>query len=386
VFVPSVVDAVPTSTASRFAPGGEAEDMRASLRESSAPSPSPNGVRVGRHIVSMNVLSTALDPAMVRDGQLYVYPTVFHPASRTLADATRVTIGSGEQRSGVNVQLTRSVASRVSGEVIGLDGPAAYMGVRLLLTDARRVDRNQDLEVATTMTDDEGRFTLVGVPSGQYLAEVLRVPQATAASRATTAVISTGRGRMTLRSSADQDVEEAPEEETTLWAERPVTVADADVVDLVLTLAEGARVSGRLEFDGDAPEPEALSRFAVQLTPVSGGNSGLFLRPPPASRDGTFRTMAFPPGRYFIGLTRGAQWLVKSVAHNGRDLTDLPLELEGADVDGVVVTLAAPRLTPAAEIVFVTFASRPGRSREITRTRMHQGTAALRSQSTSMRR
>jgi hypothetical protein len=58
------------------------------------------------------------------------------------------------------------------------------------------------------------------------------------------------------------------------------------------------------------------------------------------SADGTFRTIGLPPGRYVIRLgATTAPWRLRSVRLGGRDVTELPIEMEGDDVADVVVTL-----------------------------------------------
>ena len=66
------------------------------------------------------------------------------------------------------------VKPRVSGFLIGPDGPAPNMGVRL--TSATE-DTLTELEASVTMTGAGGEFTLTGVPPGQYTIKVLRVPR-----------------------------------------------------------------------------------------------------------------------------------------------------------------------------------------------------------------
>ena len=94
------------------------------------------------------------------------------------------------------------------------------------------------------MTDADGSFTFLGVPPGQYVARAT-VPARTSipAEMAGNAVMQMALGRMGGGPVAT-------------YAQAPVSVAGEDVTGLALRLVEGARVSGKLAFDGSAPPPQ----------------------------------------------------------------------------------------------------------------------------------
>lgn len=349
VLAPSTTRSVATSTVRWYGEtsvGPDEGTLRQRLRESRAPTPSPLGLRVGDDIVSSITLRTSTAPRLRADGRLEVYRTIYHPSAASLDRATPVRVLSGEQRDGVDLRLVAEPAARVSGVVVGPDGPAAGLGVRLLPADAGALQESARLETAETTSGPDGRFTLLGVPPGRYAVSVLRVPQATSTTaNQLSTVVRTGAGSTSVRSvSGARRTGEVPDAPT-LWAEQTLTVGEGDVAGIALELREGARVTGRLEFAGDAPAPapEALARMAVQLTPADGPPDSAFLRPPAVAEDGTFRTLGFPPGRYFVSVlsapSPGGQWLVKSAMLGGRDLVDRPLQLEADDVGGVVITL-----------------------------------------------
>ena len=68
------------------------------------------------------------------DGRFYVYPTQYFPAAMTASQATTITLQSGEERTGVDVQLKLVPTSRVSGTVTGPTGP--LMATMTLSPDA----------------------------------------------------------------------------------------------------------------------------------------------------------------------------------------------------------------------------------------------------------
>jgi len=324
VVMPSTTTSVATSTAAWYtqarAEAGSSTELLRSLMESRAPLPSTSGLRVGEHMVSASSLRSSTSPSVTADGRLEVYRTLYHPSAVTIGDAIAVRVESGEERQGVDLRLVLEPAFAVSGEVIGLDGPAVRIGVRLIPADVENFVTEAGFETAETSTDGNGRFALLGVPPGQYMVDVLRVPRATPGPRP-----------------------EAPEAPT-LWARQPVSVGDRDVAGLSLQLREGARVLGRLEFEGTAaaPGPEAIARVMVDLSPAGGQWLAVGSAPSRAAGDGTFRTGGYPPGRYFIAasgpISDGVGWSVRSAMLGGRDLIDQPLALGGDDVRGVVIT------------------------------------------------
>jgi hypothetical protein len=59
-------------------------------------------------------------------------------------------------------------------------------------------------------------------------------------------------------------------------------------------------------------------------------------RPEP---NGDFRTYGLPPGRYVIRVSPAMPgWFLQSAMYQGRDIADLPIELEAKDITGVVIT------------------------------------------------
>ena len=133
----------------------------------------------------------------------------------------------------------------------------------------------------------------------------------------------------------------------------PVTVGDNDVTGLNVALRAGARVSGRVQFEGTKPPPppEQLLRTNVSLL---SNEPRSFAVPLPIVRvdaEGRFTSGGFTAGRYQVngnvpplqigpmgvpGTPSG--WTFKSATLNGKNLADEPLEIDGDDISGVVVT------------------------------------------------
>jgi hypothetical protein len=254
------------------------------------------------------------------DGRIDVYPTTFHPAATASADAKVVALTSGELKSGVDIRLALLRTARVSGTVIGPNGPVPHAGVRLSVAAADDFAGVRGLETAIAITATDGRFTMLGVPAGGYVLM---------------ATVSLDPGTP-AQTTAGQTVWPL------WWATAPVTVGATEAPPVVLNLQPALHVSGKLVFDGAGRKPDAsvLSRSpAVSITVADARNRGVF----PAWTDGSLgfttkgKTAGLVPGSYFIAPTPLPGWSFKSTTLEGRDVSDMPFDLK-ADIDNIVVT------------------------------------------------
>jgi hypothetical protein len=337
-------------------------DVYRELSSSNAPPPSSGGYRVGDLTLQTSssgrggTAGGGTAPAPGEDGRVQIYPTVFYPASRALADATLLSLGSGEDRRGVDLHLTLTTAVRVSGTVVGPEGPVRNMGVRLLSQGAEDFTVDSSLDAAAGATDGNGIFTLLGVPPGSYTLKVLRVPRilSTSSASMTTVEVMGPNGMIMGMSSSGPSTSPPPPLPTdpTLWGAMPVVVGERDLAGLTVQLRTGLRISGRLEFVGTREKPAAaqLQRVSISLT----SNEPRGFAQTPAVRveaDGRFSTGGHPPGKYQIsanvpsapgaapgGAPPGQAWAIKSVTLGGRNVSDEGLDLVAEDVSGLVIT------------------------------------------------
>lgn len=297
------------------------------------------GVRIGDLMVGTQ---EGLMPIPQADGRWRVYSTRFHPGVDVPSQATVLSLQSGEERTGIDLNLTLVPTVSVSGVVTGPNGPVSGLGVRMRHANESLVsDPSADVAVATTRAD--GSFLMPTVPVGQYAVRVLRSPRPgpTAAQLAELpAELKAMMGALAQPNANDA---------MTLFAEQPLTL-ERDVAGLTLTLSTGATLSGRLAFEGVSEVP-ASPGVQVTLTAIGGEWVNTPINGAAASGrvnpDGTFVTSGYPPGRYVITVGGRAvpNWFVKSATVNGRDALYEPLELEGRDLSDVVVTFTDKRTT-----------------------------------------
>src|SRR5262249_53355145 len=116
-------------------------------------------------------------PVPLDENRFMTYQTQYFPASTTAGHATVITLGSGEERAGIDMQLKLVTTVKVSGSVVGPDGPVRNVGVKLVPGENEAFTAESGGEAAVTATDAAGNFTLLGVTPGQYTLKILRVPR-----------------------------------------------------------------------------------------------------------------------------------------------------------------------------------------------------------------
>jgi len=305
-----------------------ASDTFRSLSSSGAPLPLGGGYRVGRFIFatgsSDHASGTSPTPVPTDESRVFVYPTVYYPAAPVSGQATVVDVASGQDKAGIDLQLRLVPSVRVSGTVVGPDGPVRDFGVKLFPAGADDISDGA-LEVASTATDANGAFTFLGVTSGQYTLKCLRM----------------------ARSESPADPSAALPAEPTLWATQPVAVGESDIAGVSVILRLGARISGRLVFEGppDPPTPDQIVHGAAySITPLSGA------APPQMTAsakqigaDGRFAAIGYPPGRYLINAAMssgGPEWLLSSVKVGAKEVSDEGFDVSSGDIPDLVITFS----------------------------------------------
>ncbi|MFI5177767.1 MAG: carboxypeptidase regulatory-like domain-containing protein [Vicinamibacterales bacterium] len=350
VAIPQTVTTLPSSFVDNYGTlmvgGGNTPDLLRELSASGAPFPGLGGMRVGDQVVqTSSAMQRALPiPEPADPNHLLVYQSAFYPAAPSSADATVLTLTSGQEQTNVDLQLRLSQTVRVSGTVTGPDGPARNTGVRLVPLTAMDLELDNGFETTQSVTDANGAFTFLGVPAGQYTLKVQRVPRPQIdPSSMVTVMNSSGSGFTSISSSSgDPAILPPVPTEPTLFAQVPVSVAERDIDGLPVVLRPGARVSGRVVFDGaSAPPPAAvIQRMTVSLGAVDGG---INFNGPTAARvaaDGQFTTQGYAPGRYFVNASGASlgKWALKSITIGARNIDDAPLDLQNENISGVLVT------------------------------------------------
>ena len=187
-------------------------------------------------------------------GRMAVYPTTYFPAAATAGAATQITVEGGEERTDVTIAVRPVPAVRVSGRLVAPDGSAPpATTIRLIgaaMTDVitRGLVTGPDyvgLETVTGISDATGRFTLLGVPAGEYVLT---------------------HANAFLSRSMQQG-------QPAYWISQPVTVGADDLPDLIVPLRPALRVAGRMDFRAGSGPPPPMAGITFE-TPF--GEPGRF--------------------------------------------------------------------------------------------------------------
>lgn len=276
----------------------------------------------------------AVAPGRSGGGRIHLYPTQYHPAANTAATASTITLRSGEERVGVDIQLALAPTSLVSGTVRGPDGPSR--AVLTLVPESDDFSSDTGFETATSMSDTTGKFTFIGVPEGRYrLRAILAQVPATGASR--------GAPPPPAPIDPTKPVP-TPVPDLggfTLSAMQTITVGSADVNDLALTLRPGHRFAGRAQFEGARaqPTPDLVRRMSATFDPADARPLlGTTIFRGQFDERGRLLSYQVPPGRYYVRINNPpAGWSLKSAMFAGADVSNVPLSLD-ADATSLVVT------------------------------------------------
>jgi hypothetical protein len=271
------------------------------------------GVTGGVRLTTAAMVAAAQrgDAAAIGEAPLIARTGVYYPG---VADADRAeffTLGPGEERTGVDVTNPLVRSSRVEGMAVGPAGePLQDVMVGIANLSAGALWGSPGM----VRPGPDGRFALPSMTPGRYQFLGLANPGRT----------STAPGGLMQ-----------------LWTSTEFFVDQEDVVHVVLTFAPGARVGGRLRFEGASAVPDLASlRLSLEAVPAIARAS--VAQPPIVPQpDGTFAFPAVAPGKYRLAVTGGGPWSLRSAIVRGRDVLDLPLEVAvGEPVPEMVVTLA----------------------------------------------
>ena len=290
----------------------------------------------------MSVAARALNvgaDAVSLDDTLRGYAPTFHPNSATVAQAERVSLAAGEDRTGVDITVELVRATRVAGRVVGAESPIQATSIRLVPV----ADADAGIQLTTMqpmLAQADGRFDFANVPPGQYrLVVIHRETSARGGGPSGLALGFTG-GRAASPPAPIAVAGPGVVPPPVLWANELISVGDRGVSGLVVSLSQSVNVNGRVQFVGSAAQPteQMLTSSSVSLQPVVVPGGLAATASGPVTGSGTFRAVGAAPGSYtpsFSGL-RGFPNL-RSVTLAGADITDLPIEVGSKDLNELVL-------------------------------------------------
>ncbi|HEX7779503.1 MAG TPA: carboxypeptidase regulatory-like domain-containing protein, partial [Vicinamibacterales bacterium] len=351
VMVPSVQHAVPASI-SLLDLSGTTPEMVASAETAGREAPLRRDPLLGIDRDHRLVAGPYPTPPPTAGGKPQAYPPTYYPSARTFERAEAIRVRSGEDRMGVDLRLQPVPTSRILGR---LAGPGdAIGGVTLRLVSAGSDALGRGTETATTLTAADGAFTFLNVPRGQYTivaagsvseyehrvafatsVELPRLPAQRGGGMSSSAVFSGPAGTFFTNRSNGGEMRH--------FGRQQVTVAEADVMDVVVTMNTGVTISGRIEVGPRQPDapPSPTVPLSVGADPANGDPAlGQTRARTRTEGDSTEFTIAgLQPGQYLIRLLGRT---LKSVTWDGKDYTYTPFDTSaGRNFTDVVITLTS---------------------------------------------
>jgi hypothetical protein len=251
------------------------------------------GIKPGTYVVQATVRDALAVP-----GRGYL--PRFYPGTPTIEQATTVKVDFSATVASVDLTFVPSPVHRVTGSVVDANGKPGR-GEALLAVSERSAA--VQTEMLTTAIKADGSFEFTGVAPGDYVVQAGGV------------IISKG----------------PPATTQTQFSTSFVTVATADPPAVQLRMTQGARLSGRVRYEGVPPGPPPLLTLTVRWadrdrSPLRAYGSTAFS--PQADNSFEF-TGVFGPGLFQAQPQRN-DWYLKSVVLKGQDITDTAFDF-GAD-------------------------------------------------------
>lgn len=295
----------------------------------------------------LSVSSARPHPVPAPGGGVLIQPTVFYPGARLPAEATQLTMPAGGELTGIDLTVPLVPGMRVSGVLMGPAGPAANHGMRLYPVSSS--DAAFEVPVAYCTTDAAGRFAFLGVPAGAYVIRAYRVTPTIPISRPIPAAA--GAAPVTTVEVATPPAAPPP----SVFAELPVTVGASHVDGVSLSLQQGARLVGRVVFEGSAPPPPParVQQMILNIRPLFGEAGPMSaIGDTRVDADGHFATSAYAPGRYRLtGWTiPGPEWRLASFRIGNTDGAGQAFTISDRDLADVVMTFTDKVTTVSGEV------------------------------------
>jgi hypothetical protein len=243
------------------------------------------------------------------DKQTLGFLPTFYPSSPNQGEAQRVRVRAGQEVPGIDVALLPGKVGNVSGTAFSSQGtPLAGENVNMSF-EIRGENFMSMSGGQTARVNPDGTFIFRNIAPAEYHLNVRTAATADRPVEAANVIVSPIGG-------------------------------DVEGVSIVTSAAGG--VTGRVTIDGGATFPNPLTKLTVRGLPVERDTAINTLGVPDNGRlkeDGTFEL------KQVIGLNRLTVgplpdgWAIRSIDHNGRDLTTQPLDTQGATLDGVAISL-----------------------------------------------
>lgn len=254
-------------------------------------------------------------------GRAVSYAPMFFPGTSDAGAATPVAVRAGQEQSGISMTMGPVGVATVSGRITNAEGQPVSTASAVLYWRQRQGPSPADALATSGVvtlpraTMAPPNFSITGVWPGEYT--------------------------LVARSSGGQRGAPPPNPVAVLWSIQDIIVDGSDQSGLHLQLLPGLQLTGSVRFQGTTPPP-ALEMFELTLRPHGTNISGVTSLRGTIDAEGVMRFPSIPPGRFVATSTIGGRWFLESLIIDGRDIADVPLEVNavGGSKAGAVLTFS----------------------------------------------
>jgi hypothetical protein len=257
------------------------------------------------------------------------FVTTYYPGTADEGAAQRVRARVGAETTGIEIRLVQDRLYHVSGMVVDSQGQALPRINGQLTRRTTGMMFGGGGSSFGFNTDEKGQFVMRNVPSGNY--------------------------RLTVRQTRPfTPGPPGPQTDLGEMAAVPLTIAGADMDNLLVTTSPGVTITGNVVFEQGPP---ATAGQVVRVMASVGNPDEMSALPSPqpavVQPDSTF-TMKGLLGDYLLRASGPNQYL-KSVTVGAEDFTDTPREFKAGD--RVTITLTSRASTLEGNVVDATGAA-----------------------------
>lgn len=272
------------------------------------------GLMPGEYVVDASVRTVANIPGASTNPNHPIegFQPTFYPGLPHAGDARPITLAVGEEKR-IQFAVMSARLVRVTGIAHDSQGRPLYPAQVTMWTRMGEMFSVAPGGTTSTMTDADGSFAFAGVVPGEYVLEVhTRLPGALGPP----AVAESGA--------------------------LALTVGSGDVTGIQLTTSTGARVSGRVFWEGSAfRTSSAATRLRVSAQTVESVGPGSIRLSDTLDETGDFEIGGlFGRVALSVPMPANSNWTLRSVTLDGQDITDVPLDLSARSTfEGVEIVM-----------------------------------------------
>ena len=276
------------------------------------------------------------------------YAPTYYPGTPYLDQALRLKLQPGDERVGINLEISPVLVGRLEGTV-SVDSSDRSL-LRVDVMPWQRLLPSAISPVRAQLPDPSGKFGFNNLPPGRYRVLARLNPGGRDRMEVVDVPMPGGGTRKVVRETSS-----AFPTGDFHYAYADVDIRGDDRTSVTLTMQPGGVISGRLRIDTDSgTKPPELTRVGLSLesdvsgtAPVPSGNL-LTQTVAEVRLDGTFELRGIGPGRFRFKVTGplegNVRWQATSAIFGGRDLFDEWIDFgPGMSLPDVLITLSDRR-------------------------------------------